>query len=113
MTQVNTIATPKFNLSALMHAAWTLIKAGKAASLSAALKAAWKAAKLKAALRTSVVTFQFRKADGSIRKAVGTLLKSAISYVPKGTGRKPNYSTVAYRDVEKNGYRSFSIASLL
>lgn len=100
------------NLSSLMKAAHAAYKAGKAASWSEALKAAWKAMKLKAKMAAGVVKFAFRKADGTIRKAVGTLLQSVSHYEFKG-GKKKSYTTVAYFDVEKQGYRSFTIGSLI
>lgn len=81
--------------------------------LREALKAAWKAMKLKAKMAAGVVEFAFRKADGTIRKAVGTLLQSVSHYEFKGGSRKKSYSTVAYFDMEKQSYRSFTIGSLI
>jgi len=79
------------------------------ASFSEALKMAWKTIRLRAKLKAGVVSFAFKKVDGSIRKAIGTL-----NDVPASTGVKyPNYSVFIYFDVEANGYRSAKIENLL
>lgn len=103
----------KGNKSQVMKAAWAIIKSAQVTNISEALKLAWKAIKLKVAMTKAVVKFQFRKANGEIRTAFGTLQSEYISYESKGTTRKPCYSTVAYWDTEKHAFRSFSIANLI
>lgn len=56
------------------------------------------------------ITFAYEKADGSLRKAKGTL--KDISNLIKGTGSE-NYKTVRYFDVEANGFRSFKVENLI
>ncbi len=96
-----------------MKAAWSIVKKAEVGNISEALKLAWKAIKLKASMAKAVVTFKFRKSNGEIREAVGTLQSEYISYESKGTTRKPCYSTVAYWDLERHAFRSFNIASLI
>lgn len=103
----------KISKSLVMKAAWSVLKKSEVKNLSEALKAAWKAIKLKYQMASGVVTFKFRKTNGEIRKAVGTLKSGMFDYEAKGSTSKPSYSTVAYWDIEKDGFRSFRISSLL
>ena len=96
-----------------MKAAWSIVKKAEVQTISEALKLAWKAIKLKAAMAKGVMEFTFRKANGEIRKAIGTLQPEFINYESKGTTRQPCSSTVAYWDLERHAFRSFSIASLI
>ena len=108
----NTTAV-KINKSQLMKAAWQLIRKHKVATFAEALRKAWQAYKLKAQMTLGVVKFAFRKTNGEIRNAVGTLAKNLYQYEPKGTGRASHPSTIAYWDLEKNSFRSFCIETLL
>lgn len=81
-------------------------------SFSAALKHAWKVIKLKSSLKSGEVKFRFKKVDGSIREALGTL----NLIVEKGEGNKtktPNYGQIAYFDLQKGQYRSFKAENLI
>ena len=77
-------------------------------SWSECLKRAWRAYKLRQAMREGIVNFTFRKVDGTIRYAKGTI-KPAES---KGS-RKPNYGTVIFFDTLIEEYRCFKIENLL
>jgi hypothetical protein len=101
------------NKSMVMRAAWAMLKKAEVANISEGLKLAWKAIKLKIAMAKGVVTFQYRKASGEVRTAIGTLKSGIVNYEPKGTNRKPCYSTVAYWDIERKGFRSFCISHLI
>ena len=103
----------KISKSLVMKSAWSVYKKADVKSISEAMRLAWKAIKLKAEMAKGVVTFSFRKTNGEIRTAVGTLKSSMVNYQPKGTGGKPSYSTVAYWDMERDAFRSFRIASLI
>jgi|SRR5690606_5245688 len=81
------------------------------ANFSEALKYAWKVIKLKMKMGKQVVSFKFRKVDGSIREAVGTL-KASMLPATKGTG-KSNPNVFTYFDVEKSQYRCAKIESLI
>ena len=95
----------------VMSSAWELVKSA-GLTLSEALKKAWKAVKLKSKLLSGIVEFSFTKKDGSIRKAIGTLDLALFDYESKGS-QKDNYKSVAYYDLDANGFRSFSIGSLI
>lgn len=63
-------------------------------------------------LTERVVRFSFRKNDGSIRKAVGTLMKSMTPKI-QGGGRPTPEHLQLYFDVEKQSWRSFNKNNLI
>lgn len=63
-------------------------------------------------MERGVVEFQFRKKDGSIRTAHGTLKIGASEYEFKGGARKSE-KVFPYWDCDRMAWRSFSIASLI
>ena len=75
-----------------------------------ALAHAWKIIKLQAKMALGVVNFKFRKVDGSIREAVGTL---TVKYESKGTGKLVPMDSMMYFDTEANGFRSFKVCNLI
>lgn len=91
--------------------AWLFIRKHQL-SLSQALKIAWRNIKLKVAMATKIVAFTFKKADGSIREAVGTLKSDMLPQV-KGTGRPTPEHLQLYYDIQKECYRCFSKIELL
>ena len=97
----------------VMKYAWQLWKATHQAWRLCMIKA-WQLYRLAKAMRAGVVTFYYTKADGSIRKAIGTLKN-----VPAGAtlgGKKmtkPSYKTMAYFDTEKNSFRCFKVENLI
>lgn len=90
--------------------AWQLTK--QFGNFAEALKQAWKVIKLKAQMSLGIVKFSFKKVDGSIRNAVGTLKQELINYEYKGSGNVSN-EVVAYYDMESEAFRSFRIGSLI
>lgn len=74
------------------------------------LSRAWALYRLTKQMHQGVVTFAYEKADGSLRKAKGTL--KDVQNLIKGTGTE-NYKTVRYFDVEANGFRSFKIQNFI
>ena len=66
---------------------------------------------LVAEMKERVVSFAFRKADGTIRHASGTLMPDAIeSFIGPssgGTTKEPNPDVVVYFDVDAQAFRSF------
>lgn len=102
----------KEQLSRIMHTAWAVVKK-EGVSISAALRMAWRSFKLAAKMRTKAVHFAFRKVDGTIREAVGTLADEFVGEkVVKGE-RAGCYSVQTYFDIEKNDFRCYRVASLL
>lgn len=81
---------------------------GKAFSIC--LLKAWQLYRLSKRMKSGVVSFAYEKADGTLRKATGTL--KDVQNLIKGTGSE-NYKTVKYFDVEAGGFRSFRVDSLI
>lgn len=81
-------------------------------SFGQALAMAWKVMKLKFQMKLGEVKFKFKKADGSIREALGTL---KITFV-KGENNKTkarNYGQISYFDLQQGEYRSFKAENLI
>lgn len=90
--------------------AYRLTLTGK--SFSQALKHSWAIYRLQKEMRGSVVEFRFRKISGEIRIAYGTLIKSVIDPLIKGSGRKSE-SLVTYFDCQKQEFRCFKEENLI
>ena len=66
-------------------------------------------------LKKGVCLFQFRKKDGQVRRATGTLSQEVIdryreesdTYVPKAYKKKARPTSTAYFDLEKGEFRCF------
>lgn len=98
-------------MSNVMRLAWAFIRKHQA-TLSEALKIAWRNIKLRIAMTTKIVAFKFKKADGTIRDAIGTLQKNMLPPI-KGTGRPTPEHLQLYFDMQKQCYRSFNKIELL
>ena len=72
-------------------------------SFSECLKKAWANIKLKAKMKTSIVEFYYKKINGEIRQAFGTLANTP----PTTSHRKPNDNLFTYFDTVKEEWRSF------
>ena len=79
------------------------------------LKFAWYIEKFKSWLTNGVVTFSYMKKDGEIREAKGTLCDILIPYDdrPKSTICNKPLSIINYFDINKKGWRSFSITHFI
>jgi len=82
---------------------------GHYATFSEALTAAWKVIKLMLKLKSGTASFAFKKVDGSIRKAIGTLKDVPASKGVKAT----NYGQFIYFDIEANDFRSAKVENLI
>lgn len=104
----------KINFRArVMKYAWQLLRATKQQWRICMIKA-WQLYRLAKAMREGVVTFYYQKADGSIRKALGTLKNLPVGATLGGKKvTKPSYKTMAYFDTEKNSFRCFKIENLI
>ena len=81
---------------------------------SEALQASWNRTKLLKKLLAGKVEFTFKKANGEIRKAIGTLNNQFFNYSPTSNSRKKeNPLVIKYWDLEKNAFRSFRIDRLI
>ena len=103
--------TYRNQLRDILNLAWQFVRKN-GYSMSEALKCAWANFKLKAALKVKVVEFYFKKTDGTLRQAFGTLKANLIGEV-KGTGRKSNDNLQVYWDTEKEEYRCFKKFNLI
>lgn len=74
------------------------------------LSKAWALYRLKKSMKTGIVSFAYEKADGTLRKAKGTL--KDVQDLIKGTG-KDNFKSLCYFDVEVSAFRSFRIENLV
>lgn len=104
----------KINFRArVMKYAWQLWRATKQQWRICMIKA-WQLYRLARAMRKGVVTFYYQKADGSIRKALGTLKNLPADATLGGKKvTKPSYKTMAYFDTEKNSFRCFKVENLI
>ena len=90
--------------------AHSLYNEGKEA-FAVCLKRAWAVYRLKKQMLNGQVSFAFKKIDGSLRKAIGTI--KTYNGKAKETKRKKNYSVFSYFDVQKQSFRSFRIENLI
>lgn len=97
-------------LSKIMRHAWAIYKATKQA-FAVCLCKAWGLWRMAKRMRTEVVKFAYLKANGTIRKAIGTLKDTAE--LVKGTGRTDTGKAFKYYDVEAEGFRSFKVENLI
>lgn len=100
--------TMKVDKSTLFKVANAIYAGNKASSFSEALKMAWRAAKLQMALAAGEVKFRYRKCNGEIREAVGTLQNMVLDKLTAFNG-----AAMYYFDLKKKGFRSFSVANLI
>jgi hypothetical protein len=69
---------------------------------------------LKSMLTKGTVKFQYKKNDGSVRTAVGTLKSDMITNKPSGGQNKvKGAGYTSYFDVEKDAWRCFAESKLL
>lgn len=101
----------KTTLSNVMNLAWQFVKRN-GFSMSEALKAAWANIKLKAALAKGITKFYFKKVDGTLREAYGTL-KTELLPNHTESNRKANPTIQVYFDTEKQEWRCFKKANLV
>lgn len=97
----------------VMKYAWQLWRATKQAWRVCMIKA-WELYRLAKKMREGTVSFYYQKADGTIRKAVGTLRNLPAGATLNGKKMtKPSFKTFAYFDVERNAFRCFKIENLI
>lgn len=102
--------TFRSQMKEVMSMAWSFVRKN-GYSMSEALKCAWTNLKLKAALKVKVVEFYFKKTDGTLRQAFGTLMSDRVPET-KGTKRTANNCQV-YFDTEKEEWRCFKKCNLI
>lgn len=95
--------------SLVFKTAWQLAKNFK--SFSEALEYAWKVVKLRLNMLKKVVEFQYRKVDGSLRTAIGTLSSNYVDYEYKG--QTSSNKVFTYFDVEQGAFRSCRLENII
>ena len=94
----------------VMQMAWSFVRKN-GYSMSDALKCAWANLKLKTALKAKIVEFYFKKTDGTLRQAFGTLMSDRVPET-KGTKKTADNCQV-YFDTEKEEWRCFKKCNLI
>lgn len=94
----------------VMSLAWQFVRKN-GYSMSEALKCAWANLKLKAALKVKIVEFYFKKTDGTLRQAFGTLMSDRVPET-KGT-KKTAENCQVYFDTEVGDWRCFKKCNLI
>lgn len=98
------------DLQMIMRRAWTIARTtGK--TFNICLVKAWSLYRLTQRMRAGVVRFAYEKADGTLRRAAGTLHEVAATI--KGTGLPNDALTIRYYDVEADGWRSFKVENFV
>ena len=71
--------------------------------------------RFKNALHKRVVEFEYKKKNGEIRTAHGTLNLDIMGTdnAPKGTGGEVSDNVIRYFDMDSNGWRSFIIENFI
>ena len=100
------------DLRSIMTMAWQFVKRN-GIQISEALKMAWQVFKLKAKMAKGIVRFYFRKVDGTIREAYGTLRADLMPEIKGDDTRRKNDTTQVYFDTEKQAFRCFKLANLV
>lgn len=83
------------------------------ATWSEALKLAWAKVKLQQALASGECKFTFKKKDGSLRPATGTLDQSKFNYEYKGISQSTKWYIQKYFDLDKQAFRSCDVRRLV
>lgn len=99
-------------LRSVMNLAWQFVKRN-GYSLSEALRTAWANVKLRAEMRHRIVRFYFRKVDGTMREAFGTLSDRIVSPTSGTSARRTNDTVQIYYDTERQEWRCFKKANLV
>lgn len=76
-----------------------------------ALRHAWRVIKMYKRMKTQDVSFSFKKVDGSIREAIGTL-RNEVLPESKNSGRPTNFRLFTYWDLEAGSYRSAKVENI-
>lgn len=102
----------KNSMREVMSLAWQMVKKN-GFSMSEALKIAWANLKLKAQMKNKIVKFYFKKVDGSVREAYGTLNEKLMPAITGTDKRAKNDTVQTYYDTERQEFRCFKKANLL
>lgn len=100
-----------FNRSQILRLAHALRRVYKL-SFSEAQKLSWSNQKLRFALHQGPVEFSYKKQNGELRQAIGTLHN--VEHLLVGSDKfKNDIFTLRYYDLEKEGFRAMKINNLI
>ena len=102
----------KTDLRNIMQMAWQFVKRN-GMTLAEALKKAWQVFKLKVQMMKGIVRFYFRKVDGTIREAYGTLRTDLMPEIKGEDNRRKNDTVQTYFDTERQEFRCFKLANIV
>nr|DAU60096.1 MAG TPA: hypothetical protein [Caudoviricetes sp.] len=100
------------DLSNIMCMAWRFYRTTRQA-FSECLKLAWRNFCLVRKMHTEVVRFYFRKVDGTLREAWGTLRSDIVPPIDGSDTRKKNDTVQVYFDTERQEWRCFKRLNLV
>lgn len=110
--EVSVVETIKTTFrSKVFNYAWQIVKR-TGLFFSVALVRAWKVYKLRKRMIKETVKFTFKKLDGSLRLAYGTLKQPQQKGFIKRK-RNQNFKTVCFYDTLINDFRSFKVENLI
>lgn len=89
------------------------IKKETGCTFGEAQRKAWQVARLEYRLNIGIASFQFIKADGTVRAANGTRNADLFEYQHKGSEAKQSPLNVRYFDMDANAWRSFNANRLI
>lgn len=98
--------------SRIFSTAWKFLRKGLFTSFGEALRAAWSRYKVIKNLKAGATKLLYRKANGLLRSAMGTLKAEVLAFYPKAP-ENSNPDVVRYWDLEKQAWRSFRIERLI
>ena len=99
-------------LHEVMSLAWQFVKRN-GYTMSEAMKVSWANLKLKGEMKKKIVKFYFKKVDGSVREAYGTLNEKLMTAITGTDNRKKNDTVQTYYDTERQEFRCFKKANLM
>lgn len=103
----------KNTLRDVMNLAWQFVKKN-GYSIKEALKCAWANIRLRSKMKSEIVRFYFRKVDGTIREAFGTLNERIVPAISGGGNKRTANDTVqTYFDTEVGEFRCFKKANII
>lgn len=94
----------------VMVLAWSFVR-GNGLSIQEALQTAWLNVKVRKAMDSKVVGFKFKKKDGTVREAHGTLISEMLPAI-QGMSRHGKDVQV-YFDTDRHEFRCFKKVNLL
>lgn len=97
----------KIDKKELFKMAWELLD--NFTSFAQSLRQTWKILRLRSKMLVGNVAFKYRKVNGEIREAVGTL---NFTYEAKGTGKSSPSDSMVYME-EGKGIRSCKLVNII